>query len=396
MTRKISVAVLFTVLVVTVSSFAASPSVRIKDIATIDQARENQLIGFGLVAGLRQSGDSQQTEFTKQAIANLLSRMGMSPPSPITSSTSRSLTNLYNFSTIPKSQEYRSKNVAAVMVTATLPPFMKPGQKIDVTVASIGDAASLKGGNLLATQLLGMDGQTYAVAQGPVSLGGVSDSNFLPFRTDIATTGRVPGGGLVEKEIPVSIEEELAQTDTAEASSSITGFKILLNEPDFTTASRVAYTIAKEGIDVQALDAASIMVRVTPGDDAISLISKIETLRVIPDVKAKIVINERTGTIVIGENIRIAPVAVTYGNFTVTIGPASLTSGLSETGGIPLSSTNVMIKESNKKLVILKESANLSDLVRSLNSIGATPKDLIAIIQAIKQSGALTADLEIM
>jgi len=375
---------------------AASPRVRIKDITSVKHARDNQIIGFGLVVGLRNSGDSQQTEYTKQAITNLLTRMGMAPPSPVTWASNSSLNNLYNQSSIPKSQEFRSKNTAAVMVTATLPPFIKPGQKVDVVVASLGDATSLKGGSLLATQLIGMDGQTYAVAQGPVSLGGIQDQNILPFRTDVTTSGRVPDGGIVENEVPVSLEEELVQSGTIEAGTPLTAFTLLLNKPDFTTASRVAYTIAREGIDVQPLDASSVLVKVMPGEDYVSLISRVESLYVVPDVKAKVVINERTGTVVIGENIRIAPVAVTYGNFTVTIGNVPLVPGMSETSGPGLSAANVTIKESNKKLVELKGSANLADLVSSLNAIGASPKDLIAILQAVKEAGALNAELEVL
>ena len=376
--------------------YAASPSVRIKDIATIQQARENQLMGFGLVVGLRHTGDSQQTEFTKQALTNLLSAMGLQAPSPI----SRSNTNpIYNYSDIPKNKEFKSKNVAAVMVTATLPPFLKPGQKIDVTVSSVGDATSLRGGTLLMTPLQGSDGAVYAMAQGSVSLGGASGgAGMLPMNRETTTAARIPNGAIVEKAVLVSIEEPLSseypEGRGTRESSTLSTLTILLNEPDFTTASRVAYTIARSGFDVRAQDASSIMLIVEPGEDIVSVLSKVENLRVVPDVKAKIVVNERTGTVVIGENIRIAPVALSYGNFSVQIGNVTVASDGSASQGV--SSASLMVKENIKKLSSVSSGSSLKDLISALNSLGATPRDLIAILQAIKASGALNAEIEVI
>ena len=378
------------------ASHAASPQVRIKDIATIQQARDNQLMGFGLVAGLRHSGDSQQTEFTKQALTNLLSAMGLQAPSPI----SRSNTNpIYNYSDIPKNKEFKSRNVAAVMVTATLPPFLKPGQKIDVTVSSLGDATSLRGGTLLLTPLQGPDGMVYALAQGSVSLGGASSgAGLLPMNREVTTVARIPGGGIVEKEVRVGIEEPLSseypEGTKYKGSGTLSTLTVLLNEPDFTTASRVAYTIAKKGYDARSADASSVMVIVEPGTDVVSLLSTIENLRVVPDVKARIVVNERTGTVVIGENIRMAPVAVSYGNFTVQIGNVTLAS--EGVGGADISTASLRVKENIKKLSAVSSGSSLNDLIKALNSLGAAPRDLIAILQAIKASGALNAEIEVI
>ena len=377
-------------------SCAISPSVRIKDISSIQQARENQLMGFGLVVGLRQTGDSQQTEFTKQALTNLLSGMGLQAPSPI----SRSNTNpIYNYSDIPKNKEFKSKNVAAVMVTATLPAFLKPGQKIDVTVSSVGDATSLRGGTLLMTPLQGQDGAVYAVAQGSVSLGGASGgAGLLPMNRETTTAARIPNGAIVEKEVAVSIEEPLSseypEGKGYNESSTLSTLTVLLNQPDFTTASRVAYTIAKNGYDVRAQDASSIVIIVEPGEDLVSLISKVENLTVVPDVKAKIVVNERTGTVVIGENIRISPVAVSYGSFTVQIG--NITLATDGTAGEGVSTANMRVKENVKKLSSVSSGSSLKDLITALNKLGAAPRDMIAILQAIKASGALNAEIEVI
>ncbi len=373
---------------------ADSPEVRIKDIASVKEARDNQLIGFGLVAGLRLTGDSQQVDFTRQALTGMLSKMGIANPTPANRYATDSILSMAN---MYQSTPFKSKNVAAVMVTAILPAFIKPGQKIDVTVSSIGDATSLKGGTLVETPLGGLDGQVYAVAQGPVSLGNTGNTSLYPFNNEVLTSGRVPSGAIVEKEVPVNFEDILVQGLTGEGySQQPSVFTILLNEPDFTTSSRVAYSIAKEGIDSRAEDAASILVKVAPGEDVVSLISRVENLKVVPDVAAKIVINERTGTIVIGENIRIAPVAVTYGNISVSIGGVNLASGTGQQQNTTTSVSNMNIVEKNKKLVQIKAGANLGALIRSLNAIGATSKDLIAILQAIKASGALTAQIEVI
>jgi len=375
------------------AAIAEAPPTRIKDIATVRDVRENQLIGLGLVVGLRHTGDSQQTEFTKQALTNLLTSMGMQGPSPMNSSGTNPI---YNLSNVPKSQEFKSKNVAAVMVTANLPAFAKAGKRIDVTVSSLGDATSIKGGTLLMTPLKGADNNVYAVAQGPVSIGGAYGVSISSINTEVTTSGKIPNGAIVEKEVPMEFEqvtsvstEEAAPTENIATASN---FAVILNEPDFTTASRVAYTIARAGIDARAEDGATIVVAAAMGEDIISLISRVENLTVVPDVKAKVVINERTGTIVIGENVRIAPVAVTYGHITVSIADGSPTGMISDMSPIQ----NLNIREQKQRLSQAGGSATLGDLIRSLNAIGASPRDLIAILQALKSSGAMNTDIEVM
>ena len=347
-------------------SYAASPAVRLKDIAHILGARDNQAMGFGLVVGLNNTGDKSQTGFTQQALTNLLSRMGV----------------------VPQTVDFKSRNVAAVMVTATLPPFAKPGQKLDVTVSSVGDSTSLQGGTLLITPLQGVDDQIYAVAQGSILVGVESMSPSVPYvRQRQVTVGRIPGGALVEKEIPVALEGK-------------GGLTIVLNEPDFTTANRVAAAIRRAGFDASANDAGTITVPLTD-EDLIAMISRIENVTVTPDTVAKIVINERTGTIVIGENVVIAPVAVSYGGIDVFIGDVSLFSeGTAANTSLDEStyraSSRAQLKKKEGKLTLVPAAPTLSALVRALNTIGAAPKDLIAILQAMKKAGAIKAELEVI
>jgi len=382
---------LFLIIFLVAPSFAVSPPVRIKDIATIKEFRENQLMGFGLVVGLKQTGDSQQTEFTKQALTNLLTKMGLQGPTPLNTSGTNPI---YNLSTVPKSQEFKSKNVAAVMVTANLPPFAKPGKKIDVTVSSIGDATSLKGGTLLQTPLYGADGNVYAVAQGPISVGGYyGPASVSSTISEVQTSGRIPNGAIVEKEVLANFEFVSEAPLTEEAFLSGQGsssyFSVILNEPDFTTASRVAYTIAQAGIDAKAEDPSTITIALASGENIMDVISRVENLTVVPDVKAKVVINERTGTVVIGEDVKIAPVAVTFGHITVTISENSTPSF----SGASSSKYNVL--EQTKPLAEVG-GASLGDLIRSLNAIGASSRELISILQAIKAAGALNTEIEVM
>jgi len=346
---------------------AVSPAVRIKDIAHILEARENQLMGFGLVVGLRNSGDRSQTGFTQQALTNLLSRMGV----------------------VPQSVDFKSRNVAAVMVTATLPPFVKPGQKLDITVSSLGDATSLQGGTLLITPLHGVDDQVYAVAQGSILVGIESSSPVVPYvRQRQATVGRVPNGALVEKEVPVSIADKGLLT-------------IVLDNPDFTTANRVANSIRGLDLDATAKDAAAVTVPVLAGENLVELVARIENLTVVPDVAAKIVVNERTGTIVIGENVKIAPVAVSYAGIDVTIGDVSLFSegvagDSAQEDSRYRARSLARLTRTEGRLSVVPAGATLSSLVSALNAIGASPKDLIAILQAMKKAGAIKADLEVI
>ena len=360
--------ILFSIFCLLTSSvIAVSPPVRIKDIAHILEARENQLMGFGLVVGLRNTGDRSQTGFTQQALTNLLSRMGV----------------------VPQSVDFRSRNVAAVMVTATLPPFVKPGQKLDITVSSLGDATSLQGGTLLITPLNGVDDQVYAVAQGSVIVGVESSAPVVPYvRQRQVTVGRVSNGALVEKEVPVSIGEKGLLT-------------IVLDNPDFTTASRVVGSIRRAGLDAAAKDAGTITVPITGGEDVVALVSRVENLTVVSDVVAKIVVNERTGTIVIGENVKIAPVAVSYAGIDVTIGDVSLFSeGVAGDSAMEESRYRARslarLERTEGRLRVVPAGATLSSLVSALNTVGASPKDLIAILQAMKKAGAIKAELEVI
>jgi flagellar P-ring protein FlgI len=362
MKNKIIVLVLLFILAALTPAFAVL--VRIKDIAHVLEARDNQIMGFGLVVGLRNTGDSQQTGFTKQAMTNLLSKMGVAPQ-----------------------LDFKSRNVAAVMVTADLPPYAKTGQKLDVTVSSMGDASSLAGGTLLFPPLGGSDSEIYATAQGSVLVGQDQvAANLPPFRKSQSTVGRIPEGALIEKEVPVSLADK--------------GYlSIVLDDPDYTTATRVADAISALGFESRAVDAATVQVPVVNAADAIKVMAKIENVTITPDVVAKVVINERTGTIVIGENVTIAEAAVNSGNINVTIGDLRLyaESDLNEgQSGSLRTDTTARVSRNNGELVRIPASTRLVNLVKALNSIKATPQDLISILQALKKAGALKAELEVI
>ena len=346
---------------------AAAPTVRIKDIAHVLEARDNQLIGFGLVVGLRNTGDKSQTGFTQQALTNLMSRLGV----------------------VPQSVSFKSRNVAAVMVTTTLPPFVKPGQKIDVTVSSMGDATSLQDGTLLITPLHGVDENVYAVAQGSLLVGIDSTTTNLPYiNYQQATVGRIPNGALVEKEVPVAIGKTGKVT-------------IVLDQPDFTTANRVEAALKSAGLIAAATDAGTVTVEIPESGSLVSLLAKVETLTVVPDAIAKIIVSERTGTIVIGDNVRIEPVAVSYAGIDVLIGDINLFSeGNNQNYNYDYvryrATSLARLKKSQANLKTISAGTTLSALVKSLNIIGASPKDLIAILQAMKKSGAIKAELEVI
>ena len=351
---------------------AADPpqTIRVRDIARIESVRANQIVGYGLVVGLNGTGDSQQSPFTIQAVVSMLKRFGVT----------------IDIKTI------KTKNTAAVIVTADVPAFYKNGSKLDVTVSSLGDATSLQGATLLQTPLLGADEQIYAVAQGPVSIGGFSAaSGGSATSKNHPTTGRVPGGALIEKEI---------RTDLL----TTVGFvRINLNEPDFENATLIAAAInTKLGPgSAFAEDSASVKIKPPAGfaSDTVRLISELGDARFQPVIQAKVVLNERTGTVIIGGNVRIAPVAVAHGALTVEIQtdlnvsqPAPLSNN-GQTVVTPQTSLNAT--ENKASLVELKGGATLADLVKALNSLRVTPRDLVAIIQAIKNAGALYAELEI-
>ena len=334
--------------------------VRIKDIGKIVEARDNQILGFGLVVGLRNTGDTRSTGFTHLALRNLLGKMGVSVGGV----------------------NFNSRNVAAVMVTATFPPFLKRGQRIAVTVSALGDSSSLVGGTLLLTPLQGADSQIYAVAQGNVVVNGV-DERFGGNRLSRAqtTVGSIPDGAIIEAEVPVTFTDQ----------HNIT---VVMNDSNFITVSRATEAIQDAGFKgAKAIDANTIKVPLSDLDssDLVSTIAQLEDVKLVPDSSAKIVLNSRTGTVVIGEMVRLFPVALTHGTVSIRINEAA-GGGFQQGPQAPA----IELEESNNRLIYLNPASTLSSLVNALNDIGATPKDLIAIIQALKESGALVAELEII
>jgi flagellar P-ring protein precursor FlgI len=351
------------------ASAAEALEVRVKDLARIQGVRENELFGYGLVIGLNGTGDKAGTLFTVQSIASMLQRMGIQVPR----------------------DRVGVKNVAAVVVTAKLPPFAKVGTTLDVLVSSLGDATSLQGGTLLLTPLQAADGKVYAVAQGPVSVGGFNveaGGTGEKVQKNHPTAGRLPNGAIIEREVPTSVVENHT-------------LAITLNSPDFTTVRRLAEVIngALGGGRARAEDGATVRVGVQPGQDVVALIALLENLRVTPDQVAKVVINERTGTIIMGSQVRISTVAISHGSLSVQIKsefqvsqPPALSGG--STAVVPKS--DVTVQEEKSRLAVVEEGASIGDLVRALNALGVTGRDLISILQAIKQAGALQAELEIL
>jgi flagellar P-ring protein precursor FlgI len=345
-------------------------AVRIKDIADIKGVRQNQLVGYGLVVGLDGTGDSDDATFTIQSLSSLLEKMGVTV----------------------QPDELEVENVAAVMVTADLPPFARVGSRIDVLVSSIGDADNLQGGTLLFTPLKAANGQVYAVAQGPVSTGGFAASGGSGDRVqkNFPTVGRVVGGASVEKEI--SSNFNLKHTLT-----------LALRQPDFTTASRVAAAINRAFYDqlARTQDAGTIWVKIpeTYLGDTVQFVTLIESLGVTPDSVSKVVINERTGTVIMGENVRIATIAIAHGNLSIQINETQeVTQPLPFSEGVTTVTpeSEVLIKEGSNPLFLVKSGVSIGEVVKALNALGVSPRDLIAIFQALKAAGALQAELEIM
>ncbi len=345
-------------------------TVRVKDIAEIEGVRGNQLIGYGLVIGLNRTGDKvQQNLYARQTLQNLLQRMGIST----------------------SVDTLRPENVATVLVTATLPPFARQGSKIDVLVSSIGDARSLQGGTLIVSSLKGVDGQIYVMAQGSVSIGGIAAGD-AGNSVDVGhpTVGRVPNGGMVERAIA---------TDLA-ANGTLT---LVLRQDDFTTSARLSRAVNElfGAGTARSLDGRNIAVKVPPKyqDDNVSFISDLETVRVQTDIVAKVIINERTGTIIMGSNVRLSSVAISQGGVTVKIGTefdVSQPGILSRTGETAVTPrVDVNVKERKPESVILPDGATVEEVVRGLRAVGATARDIISILQAIKSAGALAADLEL-
>jgi flagellar P-ring protein precursor FlgI len=345
-------------------------SARIKDLAYFLGARPNSLIGYGLVVGLKNTGDSTNTLFTINTLANMLENMGI---------------------TFDPTQS-KTMNIAAVMVTAKLPAFSRTGSRVDAQASSIGDAKSIEGGTLLMTPLKAPDGKVYAVAQGPISTGGFSASGASgsSVQKNFPTVGYISGGALVEKEVPVQYDDK-------------PGLELVLRTPDFTTASKTASAIiqALPQISAHATDAGTVKLEVpsTERNEMVSLITRIENVEVTPDLVAKVVLNERTGTIVIGDQVRIAPVAVAHGSLTVQITEKPTVSQplpFSQGKTVVVPQSSVQVQEGKGHLAVVGGGVTIGQLIEGLNAIGATPRDLINILQAIKAAGAMEAELELI
>ena len=345
---------------------ALSPVVRVKDIATVEGARANQLTGMGLVVGLPGTGD--RTGIAMRMIRNMAEQYGVALDI----------------------KDIRSRNVAAVSVACSLPAFARSGQTVDVLVSALGDARSLEEGILLQTPLKAANGQVYAAAQGPVTTGGFSAGGAAAqVSKNITTTGRIPGGAIIERDVPMEF---------ADGSK----LALLLRQPDFTTAQRLASSInAKFGQVAVPVDAGRVEVAFPPAyaQSPASFVASLEQLELRPDIVARVVINERTGTVVMGGNVKISAVAVSHGNLTVAVAeapkvvqPEPLASG--QTAVVPR--TQVTVEEQKGQVISMPASSSVEDLVNALNSIGATPRDIITILQAINDAGALHGELVVM
>jgi flagellar P-ring protein FlgI len=355
---------------------ACAPGVwaaRIKDIAHIEGFRSNQLFGYGLVVGLNGTGDRQNTEFTVQTLANLLQE--------------------YNIRVNPN--DVRVKNVAAVIVTADIPAFVQPGTRLDAGISSVGDAGSLSGGTLLLTPLKGADGRVYAVAQGPVSLGGGYSALGVGARVskNHQTAGRITSGVLLERAIPSAIVGSDGQ------------IRINLDQPDFTTAKRISDSLNHSPLKTVAQSISPGVVTVAIPDkfkpDPIAFISAVESIEIAADNPARIVVSERTGTVIISKDVRIAPVAVAHGGLHITIKTEQRVSqpnpfGKGQTEVVP--DTTLAVKEETRQLLELPggSGVSLGEIVQALNSLGVTPRDLIAVFEALREAGALQAELVVM
>jgi flagellar P-ring protein FlgI len=362
------VTALAVLLALVVTPFVAGAGVRVRDLAMVAGARDNQLVGYGLVVGLAGDGDKDPV-YTKQTVANMLQRYGVNVP-PATLS---------------------SKNVAVVMVTADIPAFVKSGERLDVHVASMGDAKSLQGGVLLQVPLLGADNKVYAVAQGPVSVGGFTagqgGGGGATVTKNHPTTAQIIGGALVEREIPTQIVRD-------------NSIEFLLREPSFTSAARMAAAINNVFSDAaSAEDSISVKVRIPEGVESspVDFIARLENIELNPDTPARIIINERTGTIVATASIKISSCAVSHGNITINVASTldvSQPNPLSNTGQTVVTPrTDTDVSEAKSALVPLPELPTVEKVASALNSLGVTPRDMMAIFQAMKQAGALQAEL---
>ncbi len=372
-----TIAALMSILIV-ITSFAA-PSVRIKDLADFEGMRDNMLIGYSLVVGLNGTGDKTNSiPFTRQTMVNMLERLGVNSKDAIA--------------------QLKTKNVAAVMVTANMKSLVRQGSKIDVTVSSMGDAKSLEGGTLLATPLVGADGQTYAVAQGSIIIGGfTAEGKKTTITKNHPTVGRIASGAIIEKETGF------------ELSDLGNSLRLVLRSPDFTTADRMRTAINnafKQNIakarDLGTLD---ITLSTENSDQLVSTIQKIENIRLTPAFAAKIVIDEKTGTIVMGENVQISNIAISHANLIIKIEeklkakmPEFTFNYAGEAVKLPSTKINIVTNDdpTHGKFDILKSNTNLADLVKGLNTLGIRPRDIISILQSVKAAGAIQAELVVL
>jgi flagellar P-ring protein FlgI len=350
--------------------YRVSATSRIKDLANIEGVRQNQLIGYGLVVGLNGTGDTlNNIPFTKQSLQAMLERMGVNI----------------------RGQQLRTGNVAAVMVTANLPAFGTQGTRMDVTVSALGDAKSLQGGTVLVTPLLGADGNVYAVAQGSVAIGGfAAEGDAAKITRGVPTVGRIANGAIIEREIDFALNR-------------LNQVRLALRNPDFTTAKRIAAAINDflGGSVAEPVDPSTVQITVPKKypTNVVALLTEIEQLQIEPDLAGKIVIDERSGIIVMGRDVRVSTVAVAQGNLTVTISESAVVSQpLPGTRGQTVTTprSRVGVQEEGKKLAMVREGMSLQQLVDGLNALGIGPRDMIAILQAIKAAGAIQADIEVM
>ena len=371
--RRAAPIALFILSFAPVHAETAQKLARIKDVASIEGIRDNQLVGYGLVVGLRGTGDSSQTVFPAQTLVSALERMGITVPQTGANSASN----------------MQIKNMAAVFVVGTLPPFSRPGYKVDITVSSAGDARSLEGGILLMTPLYGPDGQIYAQAQGSLVLGGyMATSAGNTKQLNHPTTARVPGGALVERSVPF----ELKQLHIV---------SVVLNDADFHTAERMAAAInrALGTPRAQAIDSRRVEIVPTPNEDLAALLDQVEAVEVEVYPRARVVVNERTGTVVIGGTVRLQPVSILHGGLSVNVisetkvsQPNAYASGTTEV----VQQTTVQAQDKPVNRIDLKEGATVEDLVQELQRTGAGARDVISILQAMKEAGALEADLDVL
>src|SRR6188472_2519211 len=363
-------AALLAALALIMTPMPASAMSRIKDLANIEGVRQNQLIGYGLVVGLNGTGDTlNNIPFTRQSLQAMLERLGVNV----------------------RGQTMRTGNVAAVMVTANLPPFGTQGTRIDITVSSLGDAKSLQGGTLLVTPLLGADGNVYAVGQGSVAINGFqAEGEASKITRGVPTVGRIANGAIIEREIDFALNR-LSQV------------RLALRNADFTTAKRIASAVNDfiGAATAEPLDPSTVQLTIPNKfhGNVVALLTEIEQLQVDPDLSAKVVIDERSGIIVMGRDVRVATVAVAQGNLTVTISESpqvSQPNPLSRGRTVVTPRTGVSVSEDGRKLAVVKDGVSLQQLVDGLNGLGIGPRDLNGILQAIKAAGAIQADLEVM